>query len=195
MVMLAFGLVLACGAPRRRATDAGPLDPTGEAGASGASGGLGGEGGAPAADGGLADLRAAADAAGLADAATISAADAAGEDDVVPRGEDAGRDRAGEGAFDAAGPAGDPCPGYKKGTHTQAGVSAAAFCAAYAKTCTYEASGPRFADAADCQATYLGATEGGRTCLAGHLCEAVVSTGASGRSSNCQAAAHGAVCR
>jgi hypothetical protein len=38
------------------------------------------------------------------------------------------------------------------------------------------------------------ASDAARTCHAGHLCEAVVSTTTNGRSTNCQAAAHGTTC-
>jgi hypothetical protein len=42
--------------------------------------------------------------------------------------------------------------------------------------------------------TYLAGSDTVRTCRAGHLCEAVVSTTTTGKSTNCQAAAHGTVC-
>jgi hypothetical protein len=87
-----------------------------------------------------------------------------------------------------------PCPGYKKGTHTQPGVAAATFCAAYAKRCGYQAAAPAFASLADCLATYDGSSTTAQTCRAGHLCEAIASTTTSGRSTNCQAAAHGPTC-
>jgi hypothetical protein len=119
---------------------------------------------------------------------------AAVEEDAASEGADASADTRAPDRAEAGRP-GDACPGYKKGTHTQTGVAVAAFCAAYAKTCPYKTSSTSYADDADCQATYLAATDMARTCLAGHLCEAVASTTSSGRSTNCQAAAHAAVCR
>jgi hypothetical protein len=91
-------------------------------------------------------------------------------------------------------PTGNPCPGYKKGTHAQAGVTVAAFCVAYLQTCP--SSGERrLRDLADCQTSYGAADGPGQTCLAGHLCEAIGSTGVAGKNLNCDAAGHGRVCR
>jgi hypothetical protein len=115
-----------------------------------------------------------------------AASDAAGRDG----GLDAGPDGV---TLDAAGTAA-PCPGYKKGTHTQPDVPAATFCAAYARTCGYGDNQPSFAGLSDCQATYDASSGAARTCRAGHLCEAIASSSTGGRSSNCQAAAHGPTC-
>jgi hypothetical protein len=110
--------------------------------------------------------------------------DATIEDDAAP-------DRAG---VEAGVRTGNACPGYKKGTHTQSGVSVADFCAAFAKTCMFKSTGMLFTDQADCEATYGAGSDTVRTCRAGHLCEAVASTTTNGRTSNCQAAGHGTVC-
>jgi len=108
--------------------------------------------------------------------------------DAAPAGTDASPDLAG------GGNSGNACPGYKKGTHTQSGVSVADFCAAYAKRCAFDKA-PMFADAADCQATYQASADPVRVCRAGHLCEAIFAKSTADRySPNCQASAHGTVC-
>jgi hypothetical protein len=95
---------------------------------------------------------------------------------------------------DAGKPTDNPCPGYRKGSHAQAGVAVADFCAAYLKSCPSDGE-LRLRDLADCQTSYGQADSAGQTCLAGHLCEAIVSTGAAGKDMNCAAAGHADVCR
>lgn len=109
-------------------------------------------------------------------------------DDAAPTSPDATSDLA------SGGNSADACLGYKNGTHTQAGVSVADFCAAYAKRCAFDKA-PMFADAADCQATYQASADPVRVCRAGHLCEAIDAKVPTDRySPNCQASAHGTVC-
>ena len=95
---------------------------------------------------------------------------------------------------DGGKPTGNPCPGYKKGTHAQDSMTVADVCVAYLKTCP-SGGEVRLRDLADCQASYGQADGPGQTCLAGHLCEAIASTGAAGKNMNCDAAGHARVCR
>jgi hypothetical protein len=93
-----------------------------------------------------------ADAAELADTRALAAADAEVPDqtasDAAPGRLDAGAEERAV-TLDAAVTA-VPCPGYKKGTHTQPDVPTATFCAAYAATCGYQAGKPGFAGLPDC---------------------------------------------
>jgi hypothetical protein len=168
----------------------------GQAGGTSGGSGLGGAGGSGGAsaemDAGAGDDRAAGSGgASEGDAATSS------DDGSTRPDTDAGTATAdgGSTSFDGGVATGNACPGYKKGTHTQTGVSVADFCTAYSKTCTFKPTNLFFKDEADCEATYQAGTDTTRTCRAGHLCEAVASTTANGRLINCQSAGHGTVCR
>jgi hypothetical protein len=159
---------------------AGPSPTTDGSGGYGAEDDAGAHGGAPDGPTGSGDL--------------VEAADAV---DSAPSTGDAGLARdtpPGATGVDAGKPTDTSCPGYRKGSHAQAGVTVADFCAAYLKSCPSDGE-LRLRDLADCQTSYGQADGSGQTCLAGHLCEAIASTGNAGKNMNCEAAGHAQVCR
>jgi hypothetical protein len=182
-----------------------PADPTparasgGRLGAGGASASgraTGGAGPSPATDGsgGYGGEDDAGAHGGAPDGLTGSGDLVDAADDSAQPPSDAGLARDTSNEIDLGRPAGNPCPGYRKGSHAQVGVTVADFCVAYLKSCPSDGE-LRLRDLADCQTSY-GQAEGPRqTCLAGHLCEAIVSTGAAGKNMNCDAAGHARVCR
>ncbi|HXI40151.1 MAG TPA: hypothetical protein VNH83_09235 [Bryobacteraceae bacterium] len=83
----------------------------------------------------------------------------------------------------------DICASYTAGSGSLPNVSTQDFCEKYAVVCTFGGAS-RYSSQADCFTKYAAATETGRTCRAGHLCNAA----AAGAAIHCPHATGLAVC-
>lgn len=69
----------------------------------------------------------------------------------------------------------DICAAYMAGSGSLPNVSTEDFCSKYKTVCTFGGAS-RYSDEADCFAKYTAATAAGKTCRAGHLCNAAAAS-------------------